>query len=428
MKTCLLSFILAFTTLSMQAQRVCGSVDYKNQQIQQNPALAANYQLVEAQIQAELQRGMAARDTSSNELINIPVVVHVVYNTAEQNISAAQIQSQIDVLNRDYSYTNTDNVKTPSVFKQNAADTRIHFCLAQVDPQGHATNGIDRVSTGVTYFTANDAVKFSGNGGANAWDCKKYLNIWVCRMFGGTLGYASAPGSPANVDGVVINYTAFGTIGVLSAKYNKGRTATHEIGHWLGLRHIWGDTDCGDDGIDDTPRQLTYNYGTPTFPHVTSCSQTANGDMFMNYMDYSDDAAMNMFTVGQKKRMRALFANGNIRNSFLTSFACDSTLAQAGPLPVTTTPTVTPDATTATLTVKVYPNPAHGLLNIESLQSSDKLIGQTINIYSITGVKMISTVMNAAKSNINISTLAVGFYIVEIGQGADKFVTKIVKN
>jgi hypothetical protein len=131
------------------------------------------------------------------------------------------------------------------------------------------------------------------------------LNVWVCPLGGGLLGYAQFPGGPALTDGVVVNYRAFGAGGTAEAPFDLGRTLTHEVGHYLNLRHIWGDTpDCsGSDSVDDTPNCAGPNFGTPTFPVVT-CNNGPNGDMFMNYMDYVDDAAMVMFTTQQVVRMR----------------------------------------------------------------------------------------------------------------------------
>ena len=183
----------------------------------------------------------ANRDTLPNEIINIPVVVHVLYNNSTQNISDAQVISQIVSLNNDFRRRNADTINTPAPFKSVAADTRIQFCLAKVDPNGKYTTGIIHKYTTETQFVADDAMKFSSQGGDDAWDASKYLNIWVCNLFGRTLGYAVLPGSPAEKDGVVIQYDVFGTIGYLTSPFNKGRTATHEIGHWLGLKHLWGD-------------------------------------------------------------------------------------------------------------------------------------------------------------------------------------------
>src|SRR3954449_2408516 len=237
----------------------------------------------------------------------IPVVVHVVYNGAAQNISDGQIQSQIDVLNHDFRKTNADISNLPAVFQPLAADARIELELATTDPSSNPTNGITRTSTSATGFTDDNKVKKASTGGADAWPRDNYLNLWVCRLSGGLLGYAQFPGGPADTDGVVILDTACGTTGTAAAPFNLGRTATHEIGHWLNLRHIWGDdgTGCtGDDFVADTPNAGGPNYGKPVFPHV-SCNNGPNGDMFMNYMDYVDDDSMFMFTQGQVARMQA---------------------------------------------------------------------------------------------------------------------------
>src|SRR5664279_2917617 len=181
------------------------------------------------------------RDTLPGEVIVVPVVFHVLYNTSVQNVSDQQVLSQLTVLNNDYRRLNADTINTPEPFKKIAADTRIVFCLAKVDPNGRYTSGIIHKYTKEALFLSDDEMKFSSGGGDDAWDSKKYLNIWVCNLFGRTLGYAVMPGGPAEKDGVVIQYTAFGTLGTAVAPFNKGRTTTHEIGHWLGLRHLWGD-------------------------------------------------------------------------------------------------------------------------------------------------------------------------------------------
>jgi Pregnancy-associated plasma protein-A/Secretion system C-terminal sorting domain/Fibronectin type III domain len=255
-------------------------------------------------------------------VVTIPVVVHVVYFNSAQNISDAQIATQIAVLNNDFRRLNADAGNTPGVWQGIAADCEVNFCMAQQDPAGNATTGIVRVSTTVNGFSTNDNVKYTSLGGSNIWDRNKYLNLWVCNLSGGLLGYAQFPGGAAATDGVVCDYAYFGT--GTTAPYDLGRTATHEVGHWLNCYHIWGDdgTSCnGTDQVSDTPNQADENYGCPVFP-IVSCSNGPNGDMFMNYMDYTDDACMNMFTAGQKARMQALFASGGARVSLVTSPGC----------------------------------------------------------------------------------------------------------
>ncbi|WP_291721104.1 GEVED domain-containing protein [Bernardetia sp.] len=255
------------------------------------------------------------------EVYTIPVVVHVLYNTSAQNVSQAQIQSQIDVLNADFRRTNSDYTLTPSEFAGSVADTEIEFVLATTDPNGNATSGVTRTQTSVSAFGTNDQMKYSSQGGKDAWNTQKYLNIWVCNMSGGILGYAQFPGSgSANTDGVVILTTAFGSTGNVNAPFNKGRTATHEVGHWLNLRHIWGDGNCSaDDYVSDTPIAAASNGGCPSYPSK-SCSNNGGftSDMFMNYMDYTNDACMYMFTTGQKNRMRAVLDAGGFRSDLVS--------------------------------------------------------------------------------------------------------------
>lgn len=237
----------------------------------------------------------------------IPVVVHIVHKTAAQNISQAQIDSQIQVLNQDFRKQNPDVASVPGPFAPLVGDARLQFELASVDPEGNATDGITRRETDANGFDSDDAVKFAASGGTDAWPADRYLNIWVCQLQVGLLGYAQFPGGAANTDGVVITHTGFGTTGSASAPFNLGRTTTHEIGHWLNLRHIWGDDGDGCGGSDlvgDTPNQGGANVGKPGFPSI-SCSNDPNGDMFMNFMDYVDDDTMVMFSEGQVSRMQA---------------------------------------------------------------------------------------------------------------------------
>lgn len=300
------------------ARRSCATMQVHERLLRTVPGYREVRDLSENQALRAAMYPMAGRTGCTR----IPVVVHVVYKTAAQNISDAQIKSQIDVLNADFRKKNSDVSTVPAAFAPLAADTRIEFELAKTDPSGNPTTGITRTATSVNAFSDDDAVKSSASGGADAWPADKYLNIWVCQLAGGLLGYAQFPGGPAATDGVVILHSAFGTTGTAAAPFNLGRTTTHEVGHWLNLRHIWGDdgTGCsGSDFVADTPNQGGPNYGTPTFPHV-SCSNGPNGDMFMNYMDYVDDAAMVMFSSGQVTRMQA--ALDGLRSAIGTAIPC----------------------------------------------------------------------------------------------------------
>jgi Pregnancy-associated plasma protein-A len=287
--------------------RQCGAQQVNERLTELDPKLRARQLKIEVDCQRSIEKGEAQRVW--RKLITLEVVVHVVYKTKEENVSDAQVKSQIDVLNKDYRGTNPDRSKVPDPWQSLAADPNIQFKLATKDPKGKATSGITRTKTTRDSFGTGDSVKRDTEGGVSPWPTDRYLNFWVCNLGEGLLGYAQFPGGPAKTDGVVILYTAFGTKGAAAAPFNLGRTATHEVGHWLNLRHIWGDkTDCsGSDQVSDTPKAQMPNYGSPTWPHI-SCNNGPNGDMFMNYMDYVDDAAMFMFTQGQAARINATLA------------------------------------------------------------------------------------------------------------------------
>lgn len=329
---------------SLQAQNVrnCGTMQHLHDMEQRDPSTTQRMQAIERQTSQWISTNASNK---VSVVVTIPVVVHVVYNTSTQNISDAQINSQISILNADFRKLNSDISLLPGVFSGLAADCEIQFCLAQRDPSGNPSTGIVRKSTTVTSFSSNDNIKRSANGGDDAWPAGSYLNIWVGNLGGGLLGYAQFPGGAASTDGVVILQSAFGNTGTAAAPFNKGRTATHEIGHWLNLRHIWGDANCGDDLVSDTPTQQTSNFGCPAFPKVT-CSNGPNGDLHMNYMDYTDDACMYMFTTGQKTRMLASL--NTTRASLLTSQGCVPPVAGACGVPASLTASAI-TTTTATL-------------------------------------------------------------------------------
>jgi hypothetical protein len=232
--------------------------------------------------------------------IYIPVVVHVVYTNNTQNISDHQIYSQIKVLNEDYNRKNADSINTVLAFRPVAANSNISFVITEKDEFDNPVTGIKRVYTAHGPF-ANSDIHFTESGGSNAWDSQKYLNIWVCDLADGVFGFGSPPGTSPDIDGIVIDYKYFGTIGTVEFPYHKGRTATHEIGHWLGLRHLWGDTGgcTDDDGVEDTPSQSGASLGCD----VTRIS-CGNLNMVQNYMDLSFDDCLNLFTNGQKEKMR----------------------------------------------------------------------------------------------------------------------------
>lgn len=288
-------------------KRSCATMEVLEQLKKDDPTLEARMNAFEAVVEQNMKDQKYARLV--NGVIEIPVVVNVLYRTSTENISLAQIQSQIDVLNEDYNATNADWSKVPSVWSGLKSNVGIRFVLDQVI----------RKSTNKKSWSANDAMKKSSQGGINPTSPTTKLNLWACTLGNGLLGYAQFPGGNSATDGVVILNTAFGRTGTVKAPYNLGRTATHEVGHWLNLRHIWGDDNgacTGSDLVSDTPNQAGENYGKPTFPLTDACTKTSPGVMFMNYMDYTDDAAMFMFTAGQKSRILATFAAGGPRASF----------------------------------------------------------------------------------------------------------------
>ncbi len=271
----------------------------------------------------------------SRAVVTIPVVVHVIHNGdavgAGENISAAQINSQIAVLNEDFrKMSGTAGFNTNPV----GADVEIEWCMAVIDPNGNIMPepGIDRVNLGVASYSSTNTINTSVKP-QTYWDPNKYCNIWVVNFSGSILGYAQFPNvslqgigtnnGGATTDGVVIRHTAFGRVGNVQSPYNKGRTLTHELGHWLGLRHIWGDgSSCtATDYCDDTPKASAANYGCPTRNSCNDGTPDPN-DMVQNYMDYTNDACMNIFTLCQKTRMLTALNNAPRRAALLNSNVC----------------------------------------------------------------------------------------------------------
>jgi len=311
LRTLFCTLLVGASAMLSAQERVCHTMGNLDRLLNEHEQLHEQME----QIEAFTRTFETTPQLRNGNVVTIPVVVNVIYKTGAQNISDAQIQSQIDVLNADFRRTNSDADNTWS----QAADTEIEFCLASVDPDGNATNGIRRKSTNKPSWQANDAMK--GNQGLTPWDPSSYLNIWVCNLSGGLLGYAQFPGGPASTDGVVCDYAYFGTIGTATFPFDEGRTCTHEVGHYLNLRHIWGDGGCSvDDFVGDTPLSDGPNYGC-AIGHV-SCGSV---DMVQNYMDYTDDGCMNLYTDGQAIRMHALFAPGGFRYSLTQSAACGDT-------------------------------------------------------------------------------------------------------
>lgn len=283
-------------------RRNCPSEEIRNTALQNSPELMAKYVDIENKTNKFVQDASLGR-VLADGTVEIPVVVNVLYRTAAENISDAQIASQIATLNKDFGGTNADVNQIPQEFASVAAgDTKIKFRLDRVV----------RKSTTVRSWRANDAMKKTSTKGQNAFDPAHYFNIWVVGDMGGILGYATFPESSGLWnDGVVIAAKYFGNTSY--APYNLGRTATHEVGHYLNLRHIWGDGNCATDYVADTPTQQDKNFGTPSYPQYDICGGVSRSIQFMNYMDYVNDSAMYMFSAGQKTRMQAVTATSGPR-------------------------------------------------------------------------------------------------------------------
>jgi hypothetical protein len=260
----------------------------------------------------------------------------------------------------------------------------------------------------------DDRIKSSAIGGDDAWDPDSYLNIWVGNLAGGVIGYSSVIGGPKEKDGVSIAFNAFGTMGTASTPFNKGRTATHEIGHWLGMRHIWGDQYCGDDLVGDTPPQQTSTYGCPSGVVIT-CNNAPWGNMYMNYMDLTNDDCMNMFTIGQRDRMRNLFNDGGPRNPILNSKGLTGIPIQGSEAPI--------DLTIST-SIAVYPNPAVNTVTVDT-HNDDNMIGKTISVYNHLGQLMMQERISKGATQLNVYHLQDGIYFIKVGEG--KKVFKVLK-
>lgn len=290
----------AAASASASSHRGCASHEVLERQLKEDPTLASKMNEIERFTENAISTGRLV-----NGKIEIPVVVNVLYKTAAENISLSQIQTQIDVLNKDFNALNSDYNTANNPYSSVRANVGISFVLDQVI----------RKSTTKSSWGTNDAMKKTSGGGMAAVSPTTKLNLWVCTIGGGILGYAQFPGGSASTDGVVIDSKYVGTNGRATYPFNLGRTATHEVGHWMNLRHIWGDATCGNDQVSDTPVHNTANYGVPAVGHRSTCSG-APLEMYMNYMDYTDDRGMYMFSNGQKTRMDAVFLVGGSRASF----------------------------------------------------------------------------------------------------------------
>ncbi len=272
---------------------------------------APDYSQQRKKIQQEINNWIEQNQDQLNTnktIYRLPVVVHIVYNETTQNIPDSQVLEQLEVLNQDFRNLNSDSTNVPAEWQALRADIGVEFCLAQQDPAGNPTSGIERRQTTITAFGYNDdRLKYFDQGGLDVWDRNRYINIWITNLDGGNMSYTQFPGGAAETDGLVIDYQYFGTTNTLPP-YNLGRVTTHEMGYFFDLLALWGDEtgNCtASDFCDDTPTQFGPTIGCPNFPKTDACSPGSPGIMFMNFMDYTDDACMGFFTLDQKARILA---------------------------------------------------------------------------------------------------------------------------
>jgi hypothetical protein len=382
----------------------------------EDPGLESRLALLEQQIQDYITNNPLSKTRTT--VVTIPVVFHVVYNTPAQNIADAVIGEQMAILNADYAKLNADTVNVPPAWKSIAANTQIQFALANWDTAMNYTNGIVHTYTTVTDFSNSPfdhKINFASQGGANVWNPLHYLNIWVCNLGAGILGYTQMPGAgPATRDGCVINCIAVGKTGATSP-YNLGRTVTHEVGHWFNLIHVWGGGstvatgNCtgGSDFVADTPPEDGANFTnyTPFTVKTDACSGSAPGFMWQNYMNYTDDVGMCLFTAGQVARMQA--ALHGPRDSIISS------------------PALGIQELTATPVISLYPSPSDGLviLSVKGSISSARIV-----VYDMSGqvVGGLAKVDPGANSVLDLTNLSDGVYMIEYIANGIRSAKKVV--
>ncbi len=394
-------FLFLFFSTPGKSQKKCGTENKRFEALARNPGLIKERQIIEAFTKNWIEKDDAAK--SGQTVVKIPVVVHVVWRTPDQNISDEQIKSQIDILNKDFRKLNSDANKTPTFFKNLVADVGIEFCLAARDPSGMVTNGITRTKTTVTDIGDKDRWFSTIRGGKDPWNNKKYINIWVCEAGEDLYGFAFLPGTadPLEADGLVISSEYFGSTGTAIASFpnHKGRTTTHEMGHYFNLEHLWGpdDSECEEgDEVADTPVQFEATYDCASYPLKDDCSPTDNGILFFNYMDYVDDECMYMFTEGQKKRMNASL-NG-FRSTLLGQTNCSLSTSTEDKL--------------SENQIQIYPNPASGYLQVISKNTSSEK-ASTLYLFDFMG-RMLQSKTSFGACTFDIAGYSPGVYWLKV--------------
>lgn len=354
--TLLVAVLLLSATNSFAKSDKCATMNVYNSAVSKDPSIIEKQKHIESQIKEYINS--KSNKVQAEPILTIPVVIHIIHNGEEigegPNISDEQAMSIITILNREYRLENTDALDESHPFFEDQADCEIEFCLVNTDPDGNPTNGIIRFESEEEVWDIpvfDDVVK-----PATIWNPDQYLNMWCANFVdpdsegdGVTDGYGTFPSETTDsTDGVVVLYTNFG-VDPLNPDF-KSIVASHEVGHYLNLSHIWGDEECGDDMVDDTEPAFESNEGCPDFPHnaFSECGSGENGEMYMNYMDYSDAECVVMFTNGQKERMRATL--NTVRSGLLASSGCQA-------------PTGVYDLNTSD-DIKIVPNSNNGIFNL----------------------------------------------------------------
>ena len=410
--------VLFFVVTGFQlfSQKRCSMEEYVSRQVTEDISLKDKLEQVDVFTRERTtSTGSAQRVNGIPETITIPVVFHVLYRTREENIDKTILDRLIAALNRDFNKKNSDSSNTPSVFKPFAASMGFEFKLASMDPQGRGTTGVIKKYTPVLYWMSDDKMKFSTSYGDDAWDSKSYLNIWICNMKD-VMGYSTFPGMDPLKDGVVLSVVdIFKARGTTPGK-NDLRTVVHEVGHWVNLYHIWGESYCGDDKVDDTPKQGSYTPGCPSGTRVT-CSNGPTGDMYMNFMDFTDDVCMNMFTNGQRKRARTIFEAGGPRNSILYSKGLNVSMIENAALP---------DFYPKWYYAQVYPNPAATSIKVY-FDYDERWIGKKMEILDMSGRVVLNKIIGSRIETIDVNRLTAGVYFIRAEKDGERLHSKFIK-
>jgi len=340
----------------------------------------------------------------------LPIVFHVVQSPGMPKITEQQIQSQLEALNRDFNTSQiiNDHQNDPNgIYSERAGKPLIQFCVPVVDQEGNPTSGIVAATTSKKQWTTRNEMKSV----ASPWSTQKYINVWITDLEGQNAGYAQMPGGDPTLDGIVIDFQYFGQEGTAIFPYNEGKTLTHLIGNYLGLYSLWGEMECGDDRVDDTPIHNSPNFTCPEFDHVSTCDGYPT-EMTINFMDATYDACRNMFTNGQIKRMQAILAADGIRSRLSqTETKCgkpEVVVAEA-----TQSEEETPDITPTLSQIQLTPNPASDLVTI----NFKEVITTTcidLRVIDINGKVILDEQINhdATQHKLDVRTLVPGAYFL----------------